>query len=118
MHATKSVTISGSLVPLVMLSRLLQRLESSAEPVSPDQYRSVVERLSGALLSAPQGEGFDAVLEAYPAARELYENLNYQHAGLCRSPLDASMRAELEAGRVMARFARGAAAQHGGPRKA
>lgn len=118
MHAAKSVTISASLVPVVMLARLLQRLESSAEPVSPDQYRSVVERLSSALQGAPQGEGFDAVLDAYPAARELYENLNYQHAGLCRSPLEVSMRAELEARRVLARLVPRAASPRGGPHAA
>jgi hypothetical protein len=37
------------------------------------------------------------VLEAFPSVAELYENLNYQHAGLCRSSLDAGLAAEAAA---------------------
>jgi DNA-directed RNA polymerase specialized sigma24 family protein len=35
-----------------------------------------------------------ALLDTHPAAAELYENVNYQYAGLCRSALDASLAAE------------------------
>jgi len=45
------------------------------------------------------------VLDAHPAAAELYENINYQVAGLCRSPLDASMNAELKAHQALQRAA-------------
>jgi hypothetical protein len=45
----------------------------------------------------PHDAELDAVLARVPAAAELYENLNYQHAGLCRSPLDASLAAEAAA---------------------
>jgi hypothetical protein len=38
-----------------------------------------------------------ALLDTHPAAAELYENVNYQHAGLCRSALDASLDAERQA---------------------
>jgi len=54
------------------------------------------------------------VLEAFPAAAQLYENLNYQHAGLCRSPMDASLAAELAARAAIdgaRRFAPGQPAQ-------
>jgi hypothetical protein len=47
------------------------------------------------------------VLDAYPAAAQLYENQNYQHAGLCRSPLEASLDAELRARQVIDRARRG-----------
>ena len=105
MQVTQTVRIPGRLVPLAMLARLLQRLEASEQPVSAEQYRLVVDRLAQELQTAPQGAEFDAVLEAYPAARELYENLHYQHAGLCRSPLEPALNAELEAVRVIARAA-------------
>ena len=107
MQDTKTVAIPATLVPFAMLARLLQRLEGGGDPVSPEQYRLVATRLGEELRRAAPGEEFDAVLQAYPAARELYENLQYQHAGLCRSPLEAALNAELEAARVIARAAKG-----------
>jgi len=38
----------------------------------------------------------------------VYENLNYQHAGLCRSALDASLAAELAARKAIERAMHGA----------
>jgi DNA-binding transcriptional LysR family regulator len=43
------------------------------------------------------GTALGALLDTHPAAAELYENVNYQYAGLCRSALDASLAAELQA---------------------
>jgi len=37
------------------------------------------------------------VLAEFPAAAQLYENQHYQHAGLCRSPLDPALAAEMQA---------------------
>jgi len=37
------------------------------------------------------------VLDSFPAVAELYENLHYEHAGLCRSVLETSLAAELAA---------------------
>jgi len=82
---------------LVMLARVLERLDRSSEAVDPQQYRGVVEHLSEVLRTAPQDAGLDALLEASPATAELYENLQYQHAGLCRSPLEQALNAELAA---------------------
>jgi hypothetical protein len=82
---------------LVVLARVLDRLERSAEPVDADQYRSVVTRLSAELLSTHRDAGLEAVLETFPAVAELYENLQYEHAGLCRSALEPALRAELDA---------------------
>lgn len=95
--------IPARLTVVVALARLLQRLEMSRVPVGADQYRSVVDRLSAALQETPADDALSAVLRAYPAAAELYENLNYQVAGLCRSPLDASLRAEIEARELIAK---------------
>lgn len=82
---------------LVMLARMLERLDRSAVAVDPQQYRGVVEHLAEVLRSAPHDAALDAVLEASPSTAELYENLQYQHAGLCRSPLEPALEAELAA---------------------
>lgn len=82
---------------LVVLARMLDRLERSGRPVDPGQYRALAARLAVELESAARDAALEAVLEAYPAAAELYENLNYRHAGLCRSGLDTSLAAELAA---------------------
>ena len=95
---------------LVMLARMLERLDRSAVAVDPQQYRGVVDHLADALRAAPHDTALEAVLDASPAAAELYENLQYQHAGLCRSPLEASLNAELAA-RAVIDAARKSAAQ-------
>jgi hypothetical protein len=82
---------------LVVLARVLDRLERSAEPVDAEQFRSVVERLSAELLSTPRDAGLEAVLETFESVAELYENLQYEHAGLCRSALEPALQAELDA---------------------
>jgi len=92
----------ASLTVILTLARLLERLERSPTPIGADQYRSVVQHLSAALKAAPLGAPVQAVLDAYPATADLYENLNYDHAGLCRAPLDASMASEIEARDVIA----------------
>jgi hypothetical protein len=82
---------------LVVLAQMLERLDRSAQAVDPEQYRSVAARLAAELESAPRDATLDGVLQAFPAAAQLYENLNYRHAGLCRSPMDAALGAELAA---------------------
>ena len=89
-----NTTASKNLVTLV---RVLERLDCSTVAVDPQQYRSVVEHLNQVLLSVPYDADQDALLEASPSAAELYENLQYQHAGLCRSPLESALEAELAA---------------------
>jgi hypothetical protein len=64
----KPVAIPASLTVVAALAQLLQRLELSSVPVSPEQYRSVVQRLTDALREAPPGEALDALLAALPAA--------------------------------------------------
>lgn len=82
---------------LVMLARMLERLDRSTVAVDPQQYRAVVGQLGEMLLAAPHDAALEAVLQASPATAELYENLQYAHAGLCRSPLDPALQAELAA---------------------
>lgn len=97
MQADKQIEIPERLKDVAILSRLLETLERSREPVSPDQYRAVVVRLSAALQAAEPGSALDALLGLFPSAAELYENLHYAHAGLCRSPLEMSLNAERKA---------------------
>ena len=93
-----------------VLAALLERLERSTAEVDAQQYRSVVRRLADALAQAEPGAALDAVLAAFPAPSQLYENLQYEHAGLCRSPLDPALAAEMQAREWIsrARFRNGA----------
>ena len=50
--------------------------------------------------------GDHPVLDAHPAASQVYENLHYGHAGLCRSPLEWALGAELRAREAIERAAR------------
>jgi hypothetical protein len=93
MHSSP-VTVNKN---LVVLARVLDRLERGGDPVDPDQYRAVVARIVGELEATPRDAGLDAVLETFPAVAQLYENLNYAHAGLCRSALEPALAAELAA---------------------
>lgn len=102
----RTVQIPSELTVVVALSKLLQRLEVQPLAVAPEQYRAVAERLADALQAAPQGEALQAVLAWFPAAAEVWENLQYAHAGLCRSPLEASLNAELKARELIGLAAR------------
>lgn len=82
---------------LVVLARMLERLDRSDIAADPQQYRDVVTHLADALRDAPHDAGLEAVLEASPSTAQVYENLQYQHAGLCRSPLEPALAAELAA---------------------
>ena len=82
---------------LFMLARMLERLDRSAVPVDAQQYRGVVEHLGEQLRNAPNDAALEAILDGSPATAELYENIQYEHAGLCRSPLETALNAELAA---------------------
>ena len=97
MNATKPHPHKTDLTVTHVLAELLERLERSAEPVGAEQYRSVVQHLLNELDDIEPGTALGALLDTHPAAAELYENVNYQYAGLCRSALDASLAAEREA---------------------
>lgn len=104
MSATSLALQRTNLENLAMLARLFERVERSATPVDAGQYRMLAARL-GAALGAPMASGaLDAVLAAHPATAELYENLHYAHAGLCRCPLEAAVAAETAAREVLMRL--------------
>jgi hypothetical protein len=94
MNITPSLTAHRN---LVTLARMLGRLEHSGQPVDADQFRAVAARIAAELESVPRDAAFEAVLDTFPAVAEIYENMNYQHAGLCRSALEPALAAELAA---------------------
>lgn len=106
MNATQPRMLPERLSVVFTLAHLLQKLEGSKTPVAAQQYRSVALRLSEELGRLPMDEDLQAVLHTFPSAGELYENLNYQHAGLCRSPLEAALGSELKVKDVIARMRR------------
>ena len=81
----------------ITLAELLQRIEASAQPIGAAQYRRLVRHLSQLLDSLPPGPDLERLLQTFPAAAGLYENQYYDQAGLCRSPLEASLNSELSA---------------------
>jgi hypothetical protein len=106
MKTSMSTQSPARLAVAVLLSQLLERLDRSAEPVGAEQYRSVVRHLKEEFDELGGEQALSALLDAYPSAAELYENLNYQHAGLCRSPLDLSLACEQQARALIHRLQR------------
>ncbi|MBI5335863.1 MAG: hypothetical protein HZB72_14960 [Burkholderiales bacterium] len=92
------------------MARLLEKLDRSSEPVDAAQYRHVVQRLQQLMADCaadgPADDSLHAVLEVFPAAAELYENLHYAHAGLCCAPLERSLQGEAAARDVIERARR------------
>ncbi len=96
MNATKTSSAKTNLTTVHVLAALLERLENSSVPVGAAQYRSVVLHLVGEF-NEVSDPGLGALLDAHPAAAQVYENVNYANAGLCRSSLETSLAAELQA---------------------
>lgn len=103
MNTTKPLPTKENLAITHVLADLLERLEHSSVPVGAEQYRSVVTHLVNEFGDVKAGTALGALLDNYPAAAELYENINYELAGLCRSSLDQSLAAENEAKAVIRR---------------
>jgi hypothetical protein len=91
---------------LAAMASLLQRLDVTPRGASAGQYRDVAMQVQRLLDETEPGAGLDAVLSTFPAAAEVYENQNYQHAGLCRSALEPALNAELAATALLTRIAR------------
>lgn len=104
-HPTRPDTLRlpARLQALAAMAALLERLEHSPRQASAEQYRGVVQQVNMLLGEAEPGAMLDALLAVAPAAAELYENLQYRHAGLCKSPLEAALNAELAATAAIAR---------------
>lgn len=93
----KSQPLPSRLASLATLSGLLERLEQQPTSASPSQYRQVAQQVAALLAGAEPDLFLDALLAAAPATAQIYENLRYEHAGLCREPLEAALNGELAA---------------------
>jgi hypothetical protein len=82
---------------LAAMAGLLERLEHQPTSASAEQYRDVARQVSALLLDVEVDEHLHLLLNAAPATAELYENMRYAVAGLCRAPLDVALSAELAA---------------------
>ena len=103
MNATKPQSPKSSLTVTHVLAELLERLEHSTQPIAAAQYRSVAQHLINEFADVEPSLGLRALLNTHPAASELYENVNYGHAGLCRSALSAAVSAESQARQTISR---------------
>ena len=110
MSTTTPLQLPARLRTLAAMAGLLERLDGQPRNASPEQYQAVVGQVQRLLQEAEPGVEFDALIALAPATAELYENLHYELAGLCRSPLEASLNAELAASAALARAARPATA--------
>lgn len=102
--AVVKLTVPNELLPLVRLAQLLQGLEG--RQVDAHQYRVLVQKLVAELDAHQADAALPGLLDHFPAAAELYENLQYGHAGLCRAPLEVSLTSELAARELLRRVAR------------
>ncbi len=88
---------------LAAMAGLLERLEHQPSSASAEQYRDVARQVTTLLTNVAVDEHLHALLNAAPAAAELYENMRYAMAGLCRTPLDDALNAELAATAAIAK---------------
>lgn len=101
-----SLRIPAHLTVVFTLSRLLQRLELTCVAVDAHQYRAVARRLAEELAVLPMDESLSVILKVHPSAGELYENLHYEQAGLCRAPLERAVQAEQQTRQLLLRLRR------------
>jgi hypothetical protein len=106
MSAPQVASLKSRLETVIALARLLERVEASGVAADADQYRVLVRQLALALSQELPEDALHAVLGAYPAAAELYENVHYEQSGLSRSSLERSVGSEMLAGQVLAKAAR------------
>ncbi len=103
MDNTRTAVTRDQLAVIVALARALERMEASTTGINPGQYAAVVGRLSEELVAAPVDATLRAVFAASPATADLYENLQYRHAGLCLRALDVALPAEMLARQAISR---------------
>ncbi len=90
------------------MAALWERLEAQRTSASADPYRHVAQQIDTLPAAAEPGDRLDKFLAIAPATAAIYENQQYAHAGLCRSPVEAALNAELEAAAAIAKARRGA----------
>lgn len=104
MTTVTTLRVPRRLRALATTALLLERLEHGPRTASAEQYQHVVRRLEALLDDAADEPALPALLDKLPALAELHENRHYAEAGLCRSPLDAAVDAELAARQLLDRL--------------
>ena len=84
----------GDFKAAVSLAALLQRVDANPHGIGAAQYQQLVLQLGQLLDQLPPGAPLQQLLSNFSAAALVYENHQYAAAGLCRSPLEQSMRSE------------------------
>ncbi len=108
MNAPRTESLRTRLETLIALARLLERLETSPIAIGADQYRALVGQIKASLVAPLPQAPLQAILQAHPATAEIYENMNYEVAGLSRSPLERSVATEMLATQLLHSIARSA----------
>ncbi len=106
MSSEQTIQLPERLRVVVTLAGLLEKIEADPRAGGADQYRSIVRHLVDELGRLETDTALEWVLGVFPATSDLYENLRYQQAGLCRTPLELSLNSELEARAVIDRASR------------
>lgn len=104
MPSVIKLAVPAELLVLVRLAQLLQSLEGLGHAADPHQYQLLVTKLSAELSEHQGHEMLSGLLDHFPAAAEVYENLQYAHAGLCRVPLEVSLTSELTTRELLGRM--------------
>lgn len=107
MNTVVRITVPQALLPLARLAQLLQAVEGQPQAADPQQYRLLVNKLSAELAQHQAHPALPQLMDHFPAASEVYENLQYAHAGLVRAPLAQSLSSELAVRGVLERVRRG-----------
>ena len=102
------IEVAKELLGVARLAQLLEAVEQSGD-LDAAQYRALVQRLQQALQAVAGHAGLGALLDHFPAASQVYENLQYAHAGLVRAPLEMSLSSELAARELLGRMKKKAA---------
>jgi hemoglobin-like flavoprotein len=84
----------AELQPIATLAKILQKAEAGGYEGHARQYQHVANELAKALAKVEPDATLYAILEAFPAAADLYENVRYEHAGLCLHDMDKAIQAE------------------------
>lgn len=104
--AHRTLQVPARLHTLAALALLLEKLERQPRDASPGQYRRVAQQVSSLLEGATDDADLQALLNFFPATAELWENLHYAAAGLCRAPLGPLAETELETHALLKRLGR------------
>lgn len=117
MNATQSNIRNTNLTVIHVLAQLFERLDCSKVPVGAEQYCSVVRILVSESGDVAPKTVPGALSDSCLATVQLYENVNYQHAGLYRLALRASNPSEQQAKEVLDRAMRRAMNHSNTPHK-